>query len=857
MSFATTTVEIAFGSAPLAGTYSWTDVTAYVKEFSTKRGRDYELDQIQAGTATFTLDNADGRFTPGRAASPYFPNVIPRRRVRIRTTDPLATPSVVITPPSIDSTATATTASGTTLSWSHTVGAGANRCLVVDVAIATNGDYVGTVTYGGVALTKLTAAQSGATGTDRRYERWMLLSPAVGTATVAVTLYLVSSGNATGVVATSIAAESTSLVSVDQTTPVGTAVAVNGTGTTTGTLAPSIGGYDLVLTGVVARTATPETASGTLTSATLLAGTNCYMGYGTANGTSSWSWSVSDVYAAVATPFHGATVTGPAAPTAVFTGFVESWQQSFVGGGPDHSEVTMTAVDGFKVLGNASLRRQYVATALGAYSTGLPADALYMLGEDSTATAATDIGGTYPPATPVGSDFAFGQSGIIPGDSGSSLRLGNARLPITTPSGGLALPASAGTVEFWFKPNTLPASGKACLFSAAPAVDPAYGGVAGTGAFALTLDSAGNIALTVPNGTAAPGTTTVATVAAGTAVYLCFKYSSAGWNLQAGASQVGSGTAMTTTGPFVTLSLGGAPLGDPAQAYVAVDGSFQGFAAWAHRENISTVNDYKAGTNGWTNEDECSRMTRVLGYVGWPAADIGFNAVNSLSKLSGASWGDSSNALTLLQQYATDAGGYLFINPAGVLTYHDRQHRLNQTTPRVFQESAGTGVEGDVQFHLDDSYVINQMHVTNGLGQTTVATDSGSITTYGSATKDLTLNVVSLNEAFDAAAWHIALYKNPLIRCDTLTVEPVTSDALWNPALNLEIGTRITVSGLPSSAPGSSVNFIVEAVKHDVLAEGGTPSWRTTLQLSPDLPILGLTLDDDTFGLLDTDCLVY
>lgn len=72
-----------------AATPVWVDATAYVRAFSLTRGRNHELDQAQAGTATLTLKNTDRRFDPlatGYSAGPYGSNVIPMRRVRIQAT---------------------------------------------------------------------------------------------------------------------------------------------------------------------------------------------------------------------------------------------------------------------------------------------------------------------------------------------------------------------------------------------------------------------------------------------------------------------------------------------------------------------------------------------------------------------------------------------------------------------------------------------------------------------------------------------------------------------------------------------------------------------------------------------------
>jgi hypothetical protein len=60
------------------------DITIYVREAATHRGASRELERIEAGTASLTLDNRDGRFTPFNTASPYYPNILPMRRIRIR-----------------------------------------------------------------------------------------------------------------------------------------------------------------------------------------------------------------------------------------------------------------------------------------------------------------------------------------------------------------------------------------------------------------------------------------------------------------------------------------------------------------------------------------------------------------------------------------------------------------------------------------------------------------------------------------------------------------------------------------------------------------------------------------------------
>jgi concanavalin A-like lectin/glucanase superfamily protein len=65
-------------------TPTWTDITAYLLEGSFQRGSSGpDLDEPQAGTATFRLDNRSRRFEPEYAAGAYFPDIRPLRRIRL------------------------------------------------------------------------------------------------------------------------------------------------------------------------------------------------------------------------------------------------------------------------------------------------------------------------------------------------------------------------------------------------------------------------------------------------------------------------------------------------------------------------------------------------------------------------------------------------------------------------------------------------------------------------------------------------------------------------------------------------------------------------------------------------------
>lgn len=92
-------VEIAFNSTFTTpeGSRVWTDVSQWVElsqGINITYGRSDERSQADANTMSLTLDNRDGRFTPERPASPYYPNVRLYRPIRVRSTPPGGTGSI-------------------------------------------------------------------------------------------------------------------------------------------------------------------------------------------------------------------------------------------------------------------------------------------------------------------------------------------------------------------------------------------------------------------------------------------------------------------------------------------------------------------------------------------------------------------------------------------------------------------------------------------------------------------------------------------------------------------------------------------------------------------------------------------
>ena len=89
------TVEVGFSTTAGSGTVpfnstlasiTWTDVTSYVREVSTSRGRSSELDSYSTGSCSVVLDNRTRLFDPEYSAGTYYGKLTPLRPIRIRVT---------------------------------------------------------------------------------------------------------------------------------------------------------------------------------------------------------------------------------------------------------------------------------------------------------------------------------------------------------------------------------------------------------------------------------------------------------------------------------------------------------------------------------------------------------------------------------------------------------------------------------------------------------------------------------------------------------------------------------------------------------------------------------------------------
>lgn len=78
----TLVVQAAFGYGASDPDPAWTDISAYARSCNWARGRQNELNQMEAGTAHVVLNDEDSHFDANNPDSPFYPNVKPGLPVR-------------------------------------------------------------------------------------------------------------------------------------------------------------------------------------------------------------------------------------------------------------------------------------------------------------------------------------------------------------------------------------------------------------------------------------------------------------------------------------------------------------------------------------------------------------------------------------------------------------------------------------------------------------------------------------------------------------------------------------------------------------------------------------------------------
>ncbi|MEV8043571.1 hypothetical protein AB0P02_06920 [Streptomyces griseoluteus] len=794
-------------------TIQWTDISRYVdiqqRGVTINRGAADELSETQPGTATLTLANQDGRFTPGNSASPYWPYV--RRNAPIRI-------AVALIP----------TASGSAPYPLASLGDDFDDD-VLSTALWP-GSYGGVLEAGGVVRVPVsTVADAG------------LLSARVWKLTGSqLTAKLVTVPKANG---SSNAAAS---------------MWVNST--TAGT---RIGWRYDALTGLMAAMFQTGYSDPSPTNLTYNVVDFAWLRVREASGTVYWETSSDGtnwvVRRSMATPSWVGSQTQaiefPATRTGGVSDYIE-WdlvgavvKRRFCGQVNEFpvdweglsSTVTISCTDLFKRLNKLGELAPMVSQEILCLNPRL----YYPLTETAGASGVGDISGNSPPALTVS------QAG-----SGGSLTLGvaagppesYAQFPTFAPSSATAgkwLMADIGpqaendfrlnytVFEAWFQTTT---TGRA-IFGAQSAdfSDQYIVSIAAGGGLQIEWMTAISFGMSTEP---ISGPTNLADGNWHHVVY--DQYQSAVW----------------IDGVLVDSTLAvQAPINGWRQLHV---GGFRGTRLWSgsigHVALYATLNQpvgpqttghYPAGMNGCTGETADDRIRRLAKYAGISAVTVQGTVHDAI-----ASQGPGgSTAMARMREVESTESGRLFADRTAFgLVYQSRGLRYNPAPAgEAFQAAYADLETRSVSVADDDQKLLNDVTGARPGGATQRVTALASIAAFGAYPQELNILKTSDNSVLDAVYWLVSRYANPQPELREVPVEAYTMPS-YSAVLDADISSYFTVSSLPSQAPAPSARVTVEGYAETIKEKSHVIQFHTSASTTDSVWVM----DDPVYSVLDS-----
>ncbi|MFZ3569964.1 LamG-like jellyroll fold domain-containing protein [Streptomyces sp. BH097] len=803
-------VEMGWGGLVLdPSTITWTDITQCVdvknQGVAITRGASDELSETQPGTATLTLNNEDGRFTPGNSGSPYYPFV--RRNAPIRV-------SVAVIPQRTGSAPYPLAQLGDDFD--------DNR---ISSTLWPN-SYGGALEVGGRARVPVTPGGFSAYQTARQ---WTLAG-----SKFTVKLATLPAAGGSSSAAVSIMANSTT------------------DGTRAGfTYNPVAGTLRLV----------SETGyfDGAATQLTFSAINHMWLRLREAAGTLYWetsgdgfNWTTRRTLATpawvsaqqlvvemignrtggtgdyVEFDLVGATIRPR------FYGTVNEWPIEWEG---LYSKVTITATDMFKRFNKLPSLRSMVGEEI---IVGQPL-LYYPLTEDSAATSAGDLSGTAAPALPVTQAGAAGSGTLALGSTEGPAETGE-QLAVFTPvsaTAGKYLTADLGpqfqdrmgnylAFEAWIQTTT---ANRVIL--GMHRTDLSY-------QLVMSLNATGGLQFEMIS----DGFTTTVTPA-GPANLADGKWHHVAYDERSHTLRI-DGT-VTDTSSFVVsvhdmrvLHIGGyrgARLFNGNIGHVAM------FTSDSIGFGPSQASRYDAGMNGHAGESADTRMLRLAYYVGLLDITVWGSTHDPMASQGPA----GSTAMARMREVEATESGRLFAERDWYgLAYQSRDIRYNPSPGAETFTIDYADLEPGISLADDDQKMVNIVDATRPGGATQRVTASQSVAAFGEYSQDMNILKTSDNSVLDAAYWLVSRYANPTPELREVPIEAFTLPYYLD-VLDAEIGSYFSVYNLPAQAPALSMRVTVEGYSEVIKHNSHVITFHTSASATDSVWIL----DDPDYSQLD------
>lgn len=249
-------------------------------------------------------------------------------------------------------------------------------------------------------------------------------------------------------------------------------------------------------------------------------------------------------------------------------------------------------------------------------------------------------------------------------------------------------------------------------------------------------------------------------------------------------------------------------------------------------------NSFMTAYNGESSDARYGRILGWAGYQGASALDAGVTtSMNYANDISGV------DALTALQNVVNTENGRHFVGGDGTINFQSRLRFFQQGSASgslgsvswVFGENQGSGEipYTELSFDFDPTRISNSISVTqNSTGQVFSAVDTTSQQNYG--VRSFTRDNQSTNseEVRESAFFYLSRYKDPHLRVQALKINVSGNPVLFPSALAFEIGQYVQINRRDPFGirPTITMFGFIEQITHTGDDKG---SWSVDLEISP------------------------
>lgn len=504
-----------------------------------------------------------------------------------------------------------------------------------------------------------------------------------------------------------------------------------------------------------------------------------------------------------------------------FVGYINDWRVSWPGKVSSFATCMVSASSRLARLGNTVELKSIVEEAILATEP----DVYYTFGDPAGSTRAIEASGGPALQARVSTGYTFG----------------NATGPGTDNLTAVELNSSSGYVFSTSSASAIGATG-ACYAQGFVLVPPASSAMTlyfltnGTTSLSISILSTGEIQAAMLGSVVATATSP-ATYEDGETHHFAAIYSGSTFDLYVDGVLVDSDSATSgqATG-FRDIFVGGLPAPGTVTATLAH------FSAGSTLSPTQAAEIASAGLSGLEGQTAAERLEKYAELASVPLGETDFETgqVADLAHIDTT----GKTVLAAMREVELTEGGVLFDAPNGDLTFHDRAHRYGAASAFTLSYSSGE-VTGALSPVLDDQQMANEASATNSDGVTGRAMNTSSRDTYGPYRADFNLATTDPDEPVIRVNWVVNRLATPTVRVSELEILLNTaSNATAAGLLSADVGTKLTLSGLPTSAPASSMLLFVEGVTESITAE----EHRILVRTSPASLYDVVTFDDPAKG---------